>query len=181
MGTMASTIEHNATRIRELHERMRETFRLKPHGAEHHAACEEFHRRYDELAFPGGLKQGLALLGKNDSAAVAAAVAFLVADPRFFRSGYIKETILRRLKHVTLSKGHGEKLVRLAIASLDRGGRREYHGYARLAGALQCPALAQAAQARRESPDGEVRRRALEMLHVMQSHRTRQGGGQTSG
>lgn len=169
MKTTAAHIEQCASLIRRLCERIDETFALAPHGPEHHAACAEFHRQFDELAFPGGLKRGLARLGEDDPDAVAAAILFLEADPMFFRSGYIKETILRRLKHVSLTARQTEALARLVVRSLDRGGRREFHGYARLAGAFDSPVVRQAATERLESKDPEVARRAAEVLHVLKS------------
>jgi hypothetical protein len=54
-----SIIEFNATLLRKLHE----TFRHRSEGPEAFEAwsraCEEFHDRLDEIAFPGGLRAGL--------------------------------------------------------------------------------------------------------------------------
>jgi hypothetical protein len=93
---MRGSIASNAQRIRQLYQRINETFQDKPHGPEHHAACKQFHE-YDLLAFPGGLEAGLERLKHPDLEIVEATVQFLEADPRFLRSGYIKETLLRRL------------------------------------------------------------------------------------
>ena len=164
-----SLISYNAARLRELNARVMEAFSRKPHGPEHKVACEAFHAQYDQLAFPGGLERGLALLSEKDPDTVDTAIAFLEADPRFFRSGYIKEKLLSRLKHVALSQHQVKRLGRLAIRSVDSGGRREFHGYARLAGALHAHAIAEAMHERQSSRDPEVARRAREVLHVLAS------------
>jgi len=160
-----SLISYNAARLRELNARVMEAFSRKPHGPEHKVACEAFHAQYDQLAFPGGLERGLALLSEKDPDTVDTAIAFLEADPRFFRSGYIKEKLLSRLKHVPLWQHQVQRLSR----SVDGGGRREFHGYARLAGALHAHAIAEAMHERQSSRDPEVARRAREVLHVLAS------------
>ena len=164
-----SLISHNASRLRELHDHMMEACQREPHGPEHKAACEAFHAQYDQLAFPGGLGRGLALLGGKHPYAVETAIAFLEADPWFHRSGYIKEKLLSRLKHVPLSQHDVRRLSRLVIRSVDGGGRREFHAYARLAGALQAQVVAETMRERQASRDPEVARRANEVLHVLAS------------
>jgi len=166
-----SLISHNAERLRELNDRVNQAFRRAPHGADHVAACEAFHAQYDQLAFPGGLERGLALLSEKAPEAVKAAISFLEADPRFFRSGYIKEKLLSRLKHVPLSRSQVQRLGCLVVRSVEIGGRREFHAYARLAGALGTPAIVEAMRERQDSPDPEVARRAQEVLHVLASRR----------
>lgn len=160
-----SAFLQNAAEIRELKRRLRETSRTPQHSA----ACAEFHSKYDGLAFPGGLKRQLGLLTEGDKQAVGNAVVFLEADPRFFRSGYIKEKVLRRLKHVPLTAHQREVLGRLVIRSVDLGGRREFHAYARLAGVLGNPEVDRAMQKRESSLDPEVARRAREVLHLIRS------------
>jgi hypothetical protein len=166
-----SIFHENATRIRGLCKRIDETFHSDPHGPEHHAACAEFHGKFDQLAFPGGLSRQLARLADGNTDAVDDTIAFLTADPRFFRSGYIKEKMLRRLKHVSLSSPQRRELRRLVVRSVDRGGRREFHAYARLAGALDSAEVTQEMERRLRSPSAEVRRRAAEVLHVMTSRK----------
>jgi hypothetical protein len=118
---------------------------------------------------PGGLEKHLSLLQEGDKQAVSVAIAFLSADPRFFRSGYIKEKILRRLKHVSLTQRQQQTLVRLIARSVDGGGRREFHGYARLSGILDPGDIEAAMESRMVSENPEVVRRGKEVLHVLQS------------
>lgn len=170
MPSMQASIASNAARLRQLHERIEETFREKPHGPEHHKACDEFHREYDSLAFPGGLIAGLKRLKNNDPEAIEAALQFMVEDPRFFRSGYIKEEILRRFKHCDLSGEQHSRIAMLMVRSMDGGGRREFEGYARLARRIHPLTLIIAVKERLSSVNPEVTRRAKAILHVLESN-----------
>jgi hypothetical protein len=167
---MQATIASNAARLRHLHDRIDTTFREQPHGPEHRAACDEFHREYDSLAFPGGLAAGLKQLKNNNPEVIEAALQFMVEDPRFFRSGYIKEEILRRLKHCDLSNQQQSRIAMLIVRSMDGGGRREFEGYSRLARRIHPPSLIAAAQTRLSSRNLEIVRRAKAVLHVLKSN-----------
>jgi len=169
MKLKESTFNTNAALLRDLRAKVNETFRNAPHGPEHTAACARFNEVYDELAMPGGLEEHLSLLREGDKQAVSAAIAFLSADPRFFRSGYIKEKMLRRLKHVSLTQRQQQTLVRLIARSVDSGGRREFHRYARLSGILEPGPIETAMESRLVAENPEVVRRAREVLHVLQS------------
>lgn len=175
MKTISSVINANATRLRDLKDRIKQAFARRPHGADHRAACDDFHAQYDQLAFPGGLERGLALLREKDPGTVETAIAFLETDPRFFRSGYIKEEMLSRLKHVALSDRQVQRLGLLVIRSVDGGGRREFRAYARLAGVLRTPAIAAAVSGRQNSKNPEIARRAQEVLHIVASRRGAEG------
>lgn len=166
---MHPQITLNAVRLRELYSRLNEEFRKSPHSPEHHAACEAFHEAYDSLAFPGGLRLGLDKLRDSDPEAVASAIAYLEAEPRFFRSGYIKETILRRMKQCSFSDAQQALLAKLIVHSIDQGGRREHVGYSRLAGVIHPTALVSDVQTRLMSPDAEVARRARDVWHALES------------
>ena len=50
---------------------------------------------------------------------VEAAIAFLEADPWFFRSGYEKQNIIRHLKRAQLSAAQRERLARVVLAAID--------------------------------------------------------------
>src|SRR6266478_6548873 len=59
-------IESHAAKLRELHEAVWVTFRIRDEGdAQREAwseACRRFHSSYDELAFPGGLSNAMSML-----------------------------------------------------------------------------------------------------------------------
>jgi hypothetical protein len=166
---LRSLIARNAAELHLLHTRVHETWRQRPGSPEHLAACSGFRDAYDALAFPGGLAEGLERLRTHDPEAVENAIKFLEVDPWFFRSGYIKEEILRRLKSAPLTSVMKLTLERLIMRSLGHGGRREARAHARLAGAIASPALAEAMETRTLDSNPEVRRRARQVLHVMRS------------
>jgi len=163
---MQELIRENAERLRHLFARIHEFKR--PAGPAHRAACAEFHESYDALAFPGGLDR-LDRLKERDPETIAAAVQFLEAAPHFFRSGYLKEEILQRLKSCPLTDGQRERLSLLIIRSIDGGPRRVHRAYARLAGVVHPPELIEAVRSRARSDDPEVKRRAEGVLEVIQS------------
>lgn len=165
-----ATFHSNAARICELSARIRHAWSENPHGSEHHAACEEFHRNYDSLAFPGGLRVGLERLAERDPQIVELVIQFLEFDPRFFRSGYIKEKFLRRLKRCDLTDAQRRRLANMILRSVDSGGRREFKGFSRLAVAAQSPMLVDAVTLRQLSSDPEVVRRANAVMHVWESN-----------
>ena len=162
-------ISENARILRQLHEALHQAFRDDSHGAAHHAACSEFRERYDGLVFPGGLARFLERLERFETSEVEGAVCFLEAQPCFFRSGYIEQRLLQRLKHYALTGRQEKRLRRLVLRSLDGGGRRAFRGYSRLAGRLKTDGLHAEVEKRARYTDAEVARRAEAVLHVWRS------------
>ena len=125
-------MRENAGRLRELNAEIDRPFGDGPllsiHVKAHDIACAVFHSQYDSLAFPGGLREALQKLKTGDPCVVEAAIQYLEVKPRFFRSGYIAETILHRLRHVALTSSQVARLVSVVLDSIARGGRRRFHG-----------------------------------------------------
>ena len=99
--------------------------RERPHSDAHREACREFHARFDSLVYPGGG----ALFNRvrhHDPQALDAALAFLLADPMHFRSGYLKEYLWRWLAHCPLQARELSQLERAAMRYLDRTASREF-------------------------------------------------------
>ena len=115
--------------INELTDRIHATFKLRDRDEVHYqrwrTACAEFHRRYETLAFAacyeldGGLRQCA-------ESAIEASIAFLLADPYYFRSGYIKEYIWRHLPSCRLTEDQIEKIEYSASGYLERQIGREF-------------------------------------------------------
>ena len=103
---MQSIITINAARLCQLHEAIHVTFRRRSEGPEAKAAwqraAEEFHRRYDELAFPGGLEAGLCRIKAGDLQAIETAILYLELRPFYFRAQYHREKFIKILKRQTL-------------------------------------------------------------------------------
>jgi hypothetical protein len=118
-----------ARKINELNDRIHEAFKQRDRSREHRerwsAACAEFHRRYDSLAFSacydldGGLKA-------RAQSAIDASIAFLVADPYYFRSGYTKEYIWRSLPSCPIDDSQMELIEMASMRYLERKTGREF-------------------------------------------------------
>jgi len=163
--------QRNAAELRRLYQRIKDEAARQPAGPGYHAACAEFHQRYDALAFPGGWRAAQEKLRRGDAETVETAIRFLESDPYFHRSGYMKEKIIPRLKHVALTREQRDRLGRLIIESVETPWRREYRQYARLAGVLQLPTIARAMEQRTHCPRDLTRRRALHVLEIMAMRR----------
>lgn len=69
-----------------------------------HLACKNFQQQYDNLAFPGGENTLYQRLAEGDFYTMEAAICFLEVRPYFFRSGYIYQKLMRKLKYVSLTQ-----------------------------------------------------------------------------
>jgi hypothetical protein len=142
--------------------------------AETYAACDRaaavFHAAL-AAAYPPGFWAAVGEngeeLGRGDPAATELAVLFLEADPWFFRSGYVKADLIRRLKRLALSPSIAERLRQVVLAAVDGRDRREFRHYCRLARRVATPELVAALAERRGSPDPGVRRRSAWVLAAL--------------
>jgi hypothetical protein len=111
---LKAMLSANAAEISRLRSRIDETMRDRGTNAHGRAvwerACAEFHARYDELAFPGGYTDAHARIAGGDTPTIEAALCFLELRPYFFRSGYMYQQILRKIKRAPLSVGQSERL-----------------------------------------------------------------------
>jgi hypothetical protein len=112
--SLKTTIRENANELVRLHALIHETFRHRGEGAlqrtQWEAACDEFHTRYNGLAFPGGYDCALDRITSGEALAMEAGLCFLECRPYFFRSGYMYKDILRRLKRAPLSEPQAARL-----------------------------------------------------------------------
>ena len=107
-------IKSNGDEIVRLHALVHKTFAQRDRGPDRRKdwerACEIFHSRYDELAFPGGFNGALERIVAGETEAMEAAICFLELRPYFFRSGYMFESILRKAKRAPLSQEQSARL-----------------------------------------------------------------------
>jgi hypothetical protein len=80
-------------------------------------------------------------LRAGDHGAVEAALLFLEADPWCFRSGYVKQNLVRYLRHVVLTEDEKDRLRRVMISAVRSGPRMEFREYCRTARVLDSPTL----------------------------------------
>ncbi|MTD93504.1 hypothetical protein GIW81_04045 [Hyphomicrobium sp. xq] len=99
---------------------------------------------------------------------VETGIAFLEADPWFFRSGYEKQKIIRHLKRAPLTQAQRQRLARVVLAAIDghaagvpeNRDRVEFRHFGRLACAIWSDFLDEEVARRMQSPDPGIRRRA---------------------
>jgi hypothetical protein len=107
-------IQENAAEIVRLKERIDETLRHRDDSPSSRAlwerACSDFHARFNELSFPGGYDGARDRLVAGDLSTIEAALCFLELRPFFFRSGYIRTALLRKIKRAPLSAAQAGRL-----------------------------------------------------------------------
>ncbi len=92
---------------------------------------------------------------------VDVAIAFLEADPWFFRSGYEKQKIIRHLKRISLADPQRTRLAGIVLAAIDGRDRAEFRHFGRLACGIWCDFLDDGVATRMVSDDPGIRRRAV--------------------
>lgn len=92
------------------------------------------------------------------------AFLFLEANPRFFRSGYDKAQLLRRLKRADLSRKHLQRLHKVLLGAVETGGGVEFRQYCQLAAHHLPPGLLADLSKLAKTGEPDVRRRAVWML-----------------
>jgi hypothetical protein len=112
----------NAKEITRLNARIGEAYQRRGESQELWAvwerACAEFHSRFDQLAFPGGYESAGRRILDGDQAAIESALQFLELRPYFFRSGYMRTALMRKLKRAVLTAPQAARLRQLVAADL---------------------------------------------------------------
>ena len=134
--------------------------------AAYHAALTRW-RTALERAYPPGFWGAYDALGRGDPSGADIAIEFLEGDPWFFRSGYVKATLIERLTRLDLSPLHASRLRSVVLTAVDSRDRRELRRYRRLARKVDTPELRKALQSRLDADDPGVRRRARWILDAL--------------
>jgi hypothetical protein len=127
--------------------------------------------RYDALlrdfrektaaALPSGDRAFMRSLANGQARAIETAIAFLEADPWFFRSGYEKQNLIRHLKRSRqLTAAQRERLAHVVLAAIDGRDRTEFRHFGRLACGIWSDFLDEQVAVRMQSDDAGIRRRA---------------------
>lgn len=138
------------------------------HYRDWQVAAERFHTAHAAM-YPGELNDAIAALAAAPAAAVAVetVMVFLEADPWCFRSGYVKQEILRRLRRQPLTIEQKERLGKALLMHVDAGDRRELLDACKLARRHPTRSLRAQLKERLVSPDGDIARRSLLMLNAI--------------
>jgi hypothetical protein len=79
----------------------------------------------------GDIHSALKNVRGGEPAAIERCLTFLEADPRYFRSGYVKESIWRRFMHAPLTDHQRRRVEDVALGYIGRRLTREYWYMAR--------------------------------------------------
>jgi len=152
-----------AKEVAETSRALHETFERGGRGSEEwHEAVPRFHEAMSQLY--DELYEIAAQLKEGSLEARELAIQYLEADPWCFRSGYMKETLLDRLRNQELAPAEAERLRKVILGVIDKGDRREFKFYARLSKKLDDPRLRQDLLDRLRGTDAGIARRALWVL-----------------
>ena len=124
--------------IARLHARVHETHRGRDKEAWRRAAAE--FRAY-RSPIDGLIDRTYSEDLRDDPELVRFAIDFLECDPHFFRSGYIKEHLLDKLKTVSLTEAQADRIRDVLVDAVVRRGQREFRRYCRLAVVLRSDEL----------------------------------------
>ncbi len=130
------------------------------------SALERF-RAAMAVVYPPGFWVAYENLPNGDQDSIEVAIAFLEADPWFFRSGYVKADLIRQLKRLPLSHDQASRLGQVVLNLVDQRDGREFRWYCRLARHIDGPDLRNQLERRLRDANGNVRRRAGWVLDVL--------------
>ena len=112
------------------------------------------------VALPSSDRAFMPGLANGHARFIETAIAFLEADPWFFRSGYEKQKIIQHLKRSRLTERQRTRLARVVLAAIDSRDRVEFRHYGRLACGIWSDFLDEEVAARMQNRDAGIRRRA---------------------
>lgn len=169
MASFKSQILRHERAVNAAKARVRETVALRTRSDADlrtwQEACRAFHAAFvGDLPWPADLSpEGLG----RDAEARAFVFDFLAVDPIYFRSGYIKETLLRQVKKIALTRKE-EAVLRDAILRRVHGrAYREFRHFCRLIPNIQDAAFVSALRSAAGSEDAGIRRRAAFALRYV--------------
>ena len=164
-------IAEEGAKFDELHAQIGRTFAVRDRDAKHleawKRACAECHA-YSSRLDPF-FNRACAEDSYRDRELIEFAICFLEVDPMFFRSGYLKQTVITRLKRSDLREGDRSRLRQVVWDAVDRRGTREFKYYCRLAVVLADDTLLKHLEtARLEPGTARASRAAMMLKHVSQ-------------
>jgi hypothetical protein len=117
-------------------------------------------RRAREALHTPQFEAALEMLQLGDPSGAEYAIAYLEADPWYFRSGYLKARITRWLRQVKLDEPQQERLRQVIVEGIQRGSRYEQVEYRKLGRRLDTEAFRAELRKLAGSKDAGTARRA---------------------
>ena len=166
-------VRGHAASLNSLHDELREKFEIydrrcrnvaksNPNCAAYEAEWRDAAQRFRD--FESALDTMLDRACDSDLSADGDArrlvFAFLNVDPIYFRSGYLKQHLFRKLKSVTLTEQEQQIIANLVLRRIDQNALREFRELCRLIPKIGAGALRRGIVERLKSTDESVRRRA---------------------
>lgn len=124
-----------------------------------------------DAAYPPGFWTDYEKLRSGDASGLESAIAFLEADPIFYRTGYVKTKITRAIKPSMLTPAQAARLRSVALSIVDRRDDRDFRAFCRLARKADAPELHDQLRQRLTNADPNIRRRARWMLDAVEQPR----------
>lgn len=130
-------------------------------------AARRLYERAWEMAYPPGFWEDYERLRCGDPTGMESAVSFLEADPWFFRSGYVKQKLIRAIKARFLTPEYVTRLQQVILAIVDKRYDRDMRNYRNLAWKVNSPALREQLAQRAAEGNFDVRSRVRWMLETL--------------
>jgi len=162
MKDFCQLILQHEKKVNELHSQVWETFRRREKSAHAHSDWEqaakqfcEFGSEFDEL-----VERSLSGDMARDNELRGFALSYVATDPYFFRSGYILERLVRRIKKLDLSDAEKATIQKLILRRIDTKALRNFRDICRLIPKVETTAFSNEIAERLRSSEPGVRHRA---------------------
>ena len=157
-------IRETEAEIARLGARVHETYRGTDRDAWHQATAD-FHAYISPI--DGLIDRTYSEDFAKNPELVSFAIDFLECDLLFFRSGYVKEHLLEKLKAVSFTEAETDRLREVLVDAVVQRGRREFRRYCKLAAVLEDSDLIDRLEELARSTDEAVCSRARLMISYM--------------
>lgn len=166
MRDFKKLIQYEAEKLYRLNVNINEAYKKRSKDISHwKKACEEFHLYVSEI--DPFLRRVYEDSEYTCDEQLEFVICFLEVDPIFFRSGYIKEEILRKIKRAKLTKNQMNRLRNILIQAVKDRGSREYKAYCRLAIRIADANLISSLESIFRNNEGALKSRAKLMLQYV--------------
>ena len=173
MATYQNLIKKEAGIINQLNKNIHATFRNRNNNkSAWEDACSEFHT-YNSAIYPY-VDRLYSEKEIRDPDIIEFVITFLELDPKFFRSGYIKEEMLRKLKRAALNEKHKKRLRNILCDAVEKRGSREFRRYCRLAPIIAENGLIECIEKSATNSNNKIKSRAKLMLKYIRQQESMQ-------
>ena len=160
------------------HQLVRQTHRQRSLSADGwerwHEACAQLHAQCHPTDYLWE-RSTLERIRSGDQEVIEDAILFLDVDPWFFRSGYLKEGLIRGLKRAPLAALQQRRLRHVVLKVCQGRNRREFRCYCSLGMKLWTPEFEDGVRAAVGAHDAESNHRFAHLLRYLEQGRLQYG------